>query len=80
LPEPEEVFSYYRKNVQLPFEKDTIGLIICAEKGKEEVHYALDTAWMIGFLLQSIRQSYPVRRRLRESLGKRWYKVKKELI
>ena len=33
--------SYYRKNVQLPFEKDTIGLIICAEKGKEEVHYAL---------------------------------------
>lgn len=34
--------SYYRKNIQLPFEKDTIGLIICAEKGKEEVHYALD--------------------------------------
>lgn len=34
--------SYYRKNIQLPFERDTIGLIICAEKGKEEVHYALD--------------------------------------
>ena len=34
--------SYYRRNIQLPFEKDTIGLIICAEKGKEEVHYALD--------------------------------------
>jgi len=34
--------SYYRKNIQLPFEKDTIGLIICAGKGKEEVHYALD--------------------------------------
>ena len=33
--------SYYRENIQLPFEKDTIGLIICAEKGKEEVHYAL---------------------------------------
>ena len=34
--------SYYRKNIQLPHEKDTIGLIICAGKGKEEVHYALD--------------------------------------
>jgi predicted nuclease of restriction endonuclease-like (RecB) superfamily len=34
--------SYYRKNIQLPFERDTIGLIICAAKGKEEVHYALD--------------------------------------
>lgn len=34
--------SYYRKKIQLPFEKDTIGLIICAGKGKEEVHYALD--------------------------------------
>lgn len=34
--------SFYRKNIQLPFEKPTIGLIICAEKGKEEVHYALD--------------------------------------
>ncbi len=33
--------SYYRENVQLPFEKDTIGLIICAGKGKEEAHYAL---------------------------------------
>jgi len=34
--------SYYRENIQLPFEKDTIGLILCAEKGKEEAHYALD--------------------------------------
>ena len=34
--------SYYRKKIQLPFEKDAIGLIICAGKGKEEVHYALD--------------------------------------
>jgi len=34
--------SYYRKNIQLPHEKDTIGLIICAGKGKEEVHYAID--------------------------------------
>ncbi len=33
--------SYYRENIQLPFEKPTIGLIICAGKGKEEVHYAL---------------------------------------
>ena len=33
--------SYYRENVQLPFERDTIGLIICAGKGKEEAHYAL---------------------------------------
>lgn len=34
--------SYYRENVQLPFERDTIGLIICTGKGKEEAHYALD--------------------------------------
>lgn len=34
--------SYYRKNIQLPHEKPAIGLIICAGKGKEEVHYALD--------------------------------------
>jgi hypothetical protein len=33
--------SYYRENIQLPFEKPTIGLIICAGKGKEEVRYAL---------------------------------------
>ena len=42
--------SYYRENIQLPFEKPTIGLIICAGKGKEEVHYALAGLLMIGSL------------------------------
>lgn len=34
--------SYYRRNKQYEHEKDTIGLIICKEAGKEEVMYALD--------------------------------------
>lgn len=33
--------NYYRKNRQYKHEKDTIGLIICKEIGKEEVLYAL---------------------------------------
>ena len=34
--------SYYRRNKQYEHEKDTIGLIICKEAGREEVVYALD--------------------------------------
>ncbi|HHE38181.1 MAG TPA: DUF1016 family protein [Candidatus Cloacimonetes bacterium] len=34
--------GYYRRNKQYFHEKDTIGLIICKEAGKEEVVYALD--------------------------------------
>ncbi|MBC8235496.1 DUF1016 family protein [bacterium] len=34
--------GYYRRNKQYEHEKDTIGLIICKEAGKEEVMYALD--------------------------------------
>jgi len=33
--------NYYRSNKQYQHEKDTIGLIICREAGKEEVIYAL---------------------------------------
>lgn len=34
--------GYYRRNKQYEHEKDTIGLIICKEAGREEVVYALD--------------------------------------
>ena len=34
--------GYYRRNKQYEHERDTIGLIICKEAGKEEVMYALD--------------------------------------
>ena len=34
--------GYYRRNKQYEHEKDTIGLIICKEAGREEVMYALD--------------------------------------
>ena len=34
--------GYYRRNKQYFHEKDTIGLIICKDAGKEEVIYALD--------------------------------------
>jgi predicted nuclease of restriction endonuclease-like (RecB) superfamily len=34
--------GYYRLNRQYEHEKDTIGLVICREAGKEEVTYALD--------------------------------------
>ena len=34
--------AYWRKNCQYEHEKDTIGLIICQDAGKEEVAYALD--------------------------------------
>ncbi len=34
--------GYYRRNKQYEHEKDTIGLIICRDAGKEEVIYALD--------------------------------------
>lgn len=33
--------NYYRENRKYNWEKDPIGLIICGEKGEEEVHYAL---------------------------------------
>lgn len=33
--------NYYRENRKFSWEKDPVGLIICAEKGVEEVHYAL---------------------------------------
>ncbi len=33
--------SYYRYNRQYDFEKDTIGLLICKDAGKEEMRYAL---------------------------------------
>lgn len=33
--------NYYRENRQYAHEKDTIGLIICREVGRDEVHYAL---------------------------------------
>jgi len=33
--------NYYRQNRQYHNEKDTIGLIICREVGKEEIKYAL---------------------------------------
>ena len=33
--------NFYRENKMYSWEKDPIGLIICAEKGKEEAHYAL---------------------------------------
>ena len=34
--------GYWRRNKQYEHEKDTIGLIICKEAGREEVVYALD--------------------------------------
>jgi len=34
--------GYYRRNKQYEHERDTIGLIICQDAGKEEVMYALD--------------------------------------
>ncbi len=34
--------SFYRKNKQYKHEKDTIGLIIGQEAGKEELSYALN--------------------------------------
>ena len=34
--------GYYRHNKQYEHEKDTIGLIICREAGREEIAYALD--------------------------------------
>lgn len=34
--------GYYRRNRQYEHEKDTIGLVICREAGKEEATYALD--------------------------------------
>jgi len=34
--------GYYKRNKQYEHERDTIGLIICKEAGKEEVMYALD--------------------------------------
>jgi len=33
--------NYYRENKKYEWEKDPVGLIICGNKGKEEVHYAL---------------------------------------
>ena len=33
--------NWYRENKRYGWEKDPIGLIICRDKGKEEVHYAL---------------------------------------
>ncbi|MBU0456667.1 MAG: PDDEXK nuclease domain-containing protein [Nanoarchaeota archaeon] len=33
--------NYYRKNEQLDWEREAIGLILCEDKGIEEVHYAL---------------------------------------
>ena len=33
--------EYYRRNRQYEHEKDTIGLIICREAGREEIVYAL---------------------------------------
>jgi len=33
--------NYYRHNRQYAYEKDSIGLIICKEVGKEEIKYAL---------------------------------------
>ncbi|MBI5664369.1 MAG: DUF1016 family protein [Nitrospirae bacterium] len=34
--------GYYRRNKQYTHEKETIGLIICREAGREEITYALD--------------------------------------
>lgn len=34
--------AYYRRNQQYEHEKDTIGLIICQDAGREEIIYALD--------------------------------------
>jgi predicted nuclease of restriction endonuclease-like (RecB) superfamily len=34
--------GYYRRNKQYDHEKDSIGLIICREAGREEIAYALD--------------------------------------
>ncbi len=34
--------GYYRRNKQYEHEKETIGLIICREAGREEIAYALD--------------------------------------
>ncbi len=34
--------GYYRRNKQYEHEKDSIGLIICREAGREEIAYALD--------------------------------------
>ncbi len=34
--------GYYRRNKQYEHEKDTIGLIICRETGREEIAYALN--------------------------------------
>jgi predicted nuclease of restriction endonuclease-like (RecB) superfamily len=34
--------GYYRQNKEYEHEKETIGLVICKEAGKEEVRYALD--------------------------------------
>ncbi len=34
--------GYFKRNRQYKHEKDTIGLIICKESGREEAVYALD--------------------------------------
>lgn len=60
--------SYYRKNIQLHFEKDTIGLIICAEKGKEEVHYALDGLDNRIFVAE-YKTKLPSEEEIRERIG-----------
>lgn len=63
--------SYYRKNVQLPHEKPAIGLIICAGKGKEEVHYALDGLDNRIFVAEyrtKLPSEEEIRKRLEEAL------------
>ncbi len=61
--------SYYRENIQLPFEKPTIGLIICAGKGKEEVHYALaglDDRIFVAEYKTKLPSEAEIKRRLEE--------------
>jgi predicted nuclease of restriction endonuclease-like (RecB) superfamily len=61
--------SYYRENIQFPFEKPTIGLIICAGKGKEEVHYALaglDDRIFVAEYKTKLPSEAEIKRRLEE--------------
>ena len=63
--------SYYRENIQLPFEKYTIGLIICAEKGKEEVHYALagmDNRIFVAEYKTKLPSEEEIKRKIEETL------------
>ena len=59
--------NYYRENKKYPWEKDPIGLIICENKGREEVHYALGGLEKRIFVAE-YRIKLPTERQIREKL------------